>query len=390
MKQIYTIALGLVLAFTASVAAAQSLPCPGQNSSHFPNLACQLQTSARTSTPQVRALPATFAAQLNQLPIATAISGSGLVFSGVIPTVSAESLGTILTQRGETLGKHKYYISFNYQHFNFETIDGIDLGSFSAVSHSPDQVSQSDIGLTVDQFTVIGSFGLTQRIDVSFVAPFSRVTFDTRSVTTAFPGSPVTNRLYGTANGIGDIAANLKANIFKSSSERTNVAIGAEVRFPTGDELNYLGSGSYGFKPYFIVSHSAKHFTPNINLGYQWNGKSDLNPDASGNPQALPSAFLYSGGVDLKVVRKLTIVGEFVGQYVLDGPRLARATDTIGTTQYDSVRLFNGNYSMNNAGVGIKFSPIRRLSINGHVLFALDDAGLRSKIIPLGGISYTF
>jgi hypothetical protein len=407
MKRICRLALGMALAATTIQMAAQDSHCPGQGTSHFPNLACQLPTGGRTIGPSSRVLPATFATQLNQLPVATAISGSGLLFTGIIPTVSADSLGTILTQRGETIGRHKFFASFNYQHFNFENIDGISLNKFQAVEHVAvtdlNLVSGNAIDLQVDQFTFIGSFGLTQRIDLSFVMPFSRVMLDTDSRTTATPGPPsdpfnaASNSthtvLHGRASGIGDVTANFKANIFKSSSEHTNVAVGAEVRLPTGDELNYLGSGAVGFKPYFIISHHAKKITPNVNLGYQWNGKSVLNNDTNGVAQSLPSAFLYSGGADFAVSRKLTLVGEFLGQYVIDGPRLAPDVNNLGVAggpEYASVKTFRGSYAMNNAGVGMKFSPIRRLSINAHVLFQLDDTGLRSRIVPLAGISYMF
>src|SRR5207248_11781576 len=83
------------------------------------------------------------AAQLSHLPLTTAVTGSGLTFSKLTgaPTASLDSLGTILTQRGETLGKHKFYVAFSYQRFTFDSIDGIPL-------HHLDTVNQAKSGST--------------------------------------------------------------------------------------------------------------------------------------------------------------------------------------------------------------------------------------------------
>src|SRR5215831_18549353 len=90
------------------LAYAQAPPCPGFNSNNNVNLACEIATAARTSSSGSQTLgdlSPTVAAQLSQLPLTTAVSGTGITFTRTgIPTTT-ESLGTILTQRGETLGK---------------------------------------------------------------------------------------------------------------------------------------------------------------------------------------------------------------------------------------------------------------------------------------------
>ena len=48
-----------------------------------------------------------------------------------------------------------------------------------------------------------------------------------------------------------------KGTIFKH--ERTAIALGADVRVPTGDEKNFLGTGAAGVKPFLSAS---------ITLGY--------------------------------------------------------------------------------------------------------------------------
>ena len=349
------------------------------------------------------------AAQLSQLPTATAISGSGLTFSrslGVF-TASTDSLGTILTQRGETLGRHKLFVSFNYQRFGFGSIDGIGLKNLNTVNVVDFGTSKAfvqannRIDLSVDQFAVVGSFGLTSRIDVSLLVPFAKVTLKTGSSGTEFdvdssnhpltPRNLGTNFLAGSDSGIGDIAVNLKGNILKL--EHASMAVGGEVRFPTGDESNFLGTGAYGFKPYFILSSHHSRVTPNVNLGYQWNSKSALfiNP-STGAQLNLPSSFLYSGGADFRIIDRLTLTAEFLGQAVINGPRLASASKSIPgqSASFASVTTLSSTYAMDNIGVGFKTSPFKGFLVTGNVLFKLDEGGLRSKIVPLVGISYRF
>src|SRR5205807_4918419 len=164
----------------AATMLAQVQPCPGFNPNKNVNLACEIATADRGSTSGTRVLAPTLAAQLSQLPTATAVSGAGLVFSkslGVY-TSPTDSLGTILTQRGETLGKHRFFASFNYQRFGFGSVDGIRFKSFQTVNAvtfpgigTSFQAANDRIDLTIDQFTAIGTVGLTDRLDLTLIVP---------------------------------------------------------------------------------------------------------------------------------------------------------------------------------------------------------------------------
>jgi hypothetical protein len=190
----------------------------------------------------------------------------------------------------------------------------------------------------------------------------------------------------------------VKGTLFKKEGG-TSMAVGTELRLPTGDETNYLGTGAYGVKPYAILSHRGKRFTPNVNVGYEWNSTSALYTDKTGQHLNLPASFLYSGGLDFKVFPRVTLVGEFIGQYVINGPRLQQSTVTIpgqsGSFQSIIVTDANGNqitssYAIDNAGGGIKINLYKGLLVTASALFKLDDSGLRAKVVPLFGASYRF
>ena len=54
------------------------------------------------------------------------------------------------------------------------------------------------------------------------------------------------------------------------------------------------------------------------------------------------------------------------------------------------LRVFPPLFNRYDIGMGFKANPFKGLLISGSVLFKLDDGGLRSTVVPLGGISYRF
>jgi len=392
----------LVLVGIVGIAASMQAQCPGYNPRSNTNLACEIATASRSTAQDATTLSsisATLATQLSQLPIAAAASSPGITIGASgLPTVSTEGLGTILTQRGGTIGKHKLVVSFNFQRFVFQTIDGISLKSLPVVVNYNPTVNnvflqdRSEISFRVDQFTALATFGLTSRVDVSVIVPFSRIDLATatyatlHTITGGVSNSAVYDPLYlpGSATGIGDVRVNVKANVLGTEG-KTSMAVGGEVRFPSGDAVNYLGSGAYGIKPYLVVSRRGR-LTPSVNIGYQWNGSSVLNFGEN-----LPASFLYSGGADFRVSKRLTLTGEFLGQYVINAPRLALTNITIPAVgARASVKSYIGSYNMDNAAVGFKANPFGGLIISASAMFKLDDAGLRAKIVPLFGVAYRF
>jgi len=410
----------IVLAIIAlcAIAATSQAQCPGYNPAKNTNLACETVTALRGTSADPNGLSevgsilgTAMGTQLSQLPIAAAASGSGITIGASgLPTVSTDSLGTILTQRGKTIGKHKFLISFNFQRFVFQNVDGVDLKNLPVVvNFFPGQNNvylqdTSQIWFRIDQFTTLGTFGLTDKIDVSLIVPFSKVNLDTATTATmhtiAYAGSvPTTGAstvivpdlyLPGSASGIGDVRVNVKANVLGNES-RTSLAIGGEVRFPTGDAANFLGTGAYGIKPYLVISRRGR-VTPNLNIGYQWNGKSILNSN-----QNLPATFLYAGGVDIRAAKRLTLTAEFLGQYVINAPRVVVQTvivPLIGTqlnAPLPSARSFIGSYFSNNAAFGFKVNPFGKLVLSASALMKLDDNGMRQRsVVPLFGAAYRF
>lgn len=447
-----------LFAFFSTLSDAQVVDLCPYSPAHQTALACLIPNLTQTgSSSNLSRLNTSLAQVIAQLPLPSPVSGFVLVYDKAgNPSEESENLGSVLTERGSTLGRHKLFLAFTYQRFVFKAIDNIKLSDLPAVYQlptqpgpQPDQIieefaaAKNAIGLNINQYTGILAFGLTRRIDVSVTVPFERVSlsagnsdlqqasFDFQflgggaGVSSPVADSPSTNTtiISGSASGVGDVLANVKGSII--NGEKTKLAFGMEVRFPTGDEYNLLGTGAYGFKPYLVFSRLGR-VTPHVNLGYQWNGFSALyvNPcffrlsndptncteRASPPTTKLPGSVDYSAGVDVGIVKRLTAIADFIGQYYFNAPRVTKPIPASGAgipfvplrnpdndpnvAQFNSsptIGIATQNLAVDNLALGLKWNPTGRLILSANALIRLDDGGLRpNRFVPLVGVSYRF
>ncbi|HSD67001.1 MAG TPA: hypothetical protein VLF95_09885 [Vicinamibacteria bacterium] len=361
------------------------------------------------------------ASQLAAIPLPTPASGFTYTFDSSLGVFqrSTQSFGPILTERADTIGKGKVTFGVTFQHFGFDSLEGVSLRSVPAVfTHDQSQLGggRSDVVTTtnsieaaVDQGVAFLSYGLGSRVDLSVAVPFVSVDLGATSraevqrVGTAT--SPATHfyddgsgtfgidHTYarsGHASGIGDVVVRLKANPVHNDS--VALALGIDGRIPTGDEEDLLGLGAFGVKPFLVLSLSQGRVAPHLNVAYLWNGKSVLAGDVgSGRKADLPDQVQYAVGADIGVAKRLTLAFDFLGTYVIDSPRLVRETFTAANGEaFPQIGFVNESYSLASGAAGLKLNPVGRLLVDFNVLFRLDSAGLRDKVTPLVGIEYAF
>lgn len=414
--------IAAICCFLGSRANAQTVVdvCP-YSPAHQRALACLIPDLTVTGKSQnLERFNTTIAQVLGQLPLAAPVSGFVLGFDKRlgIPVEESQNLGSILTERGNTVGKHKVFLGFTFQRFVFQTVDGNKLNSLPSAyfiqtvpgtNTNEYGVSTNNLSTNLSQYTGIIAVGLTDRVDFSLTVPYERVSlaagnsnvqqaFVQSGGATTLSGIQAGQHIPGSAHGIGDILLNTKAGLL--DAEKSKLAAGLEIRLPTGDELNLLGTGAYGFKPYVVYSRVGR-VTPHVNFGYQWNGFSDLNRNVNGGGNLrLPDSLDYSAGVDIGVVRKLTVIGDFVGQHFFNAPRVTPAVPASSANipglpsvfaNSQTVGVATGSINVDNLAVGLKVNPVRRLIVSANVLIRLDDGGLRpARFVPLAGISYRF
>jgi hypothetical protein len=360
------------------------------------------------------------AGQLSSLPIPSPASGFTYTFdkSLGVATRSAQSFGPILGERAETIGKDKFYFGFAYQLFRFDSIDGVPLHRVPAVFQHSEAVNpefakdlittNNFLDLNVGQFTTFVTYGLLDRMDVSVAAPLITssltVTSDakiqrigTRTDTSIhfFPtqtGDRSQQQFHGasTATGLGDVIVRVKGTVLRGHSAA--LALGLDLRAPTGDEYNFLGSGAMGAKPFLALSFKAGRVSPHLNGAFQWNGKSVLAGNVvTGRKGKLPNEFSYVAGADIGVTRKFTLATDILGQVVSNAPlvRLAGFTAADGS-RFPNIRFVRGRRQPVNLATGFKINGVGNLLVAFNVLYKLNDDGLRGRVTPMIGISYTF
>lgn len=311
----------------------------------------------------------------------------------------------------------------------------------------------NDINLNVSQYTIYLTYGITKHLDVSAAIPLLDVHMKVTSNATIMPnaaasqfaglpgnvfhqfnpnnpvlqsqcaaaaasGNACLNATFsdsGTAAGIGDVVLRGKYTVYRG--EHLGFAGGIDFRLPTGDDLNFLGSGSLGVKPFGIVSYSAR-VSPHAEIGYEWNGDSELAGqnlvpvDTTGTIKkkgSIPNRFIYIVGADVAIVKRLTAAFDLYGQRLFNSPELVSqpftdlgncsgptnaaavncAVFTPGTAHPDVRERFS-DLNIINGSVGLKYRVVGHLVLTGNVLLKADDGGLRARAIPLVGASYSF
>jgi len=397
----------------------------GKPTVHANNLVCLLPNlgfpPVSSGPDPIAGLTAAIASQASLIPLAS--PASGIIYSTdpalqILVPSGTESFGPVLTERGETLGHHKAFVAFSYQHFGFNSIDNVSLKNIPAVFPAavldkfghviPGAVAfdetRTRVDLKVNQFAFYATYGLFDRIDVSVAMPILNVRMGANTVcqNTAVFNVTVTNPVCGLrlangattsssqafrdATGLGDVLFRVKGALFQG--EHFRLATGLDVRVPSGNELNFLGTGAPGVRP-FLVGSLRGRVSPHVVVGYQWNGHSDIaSIQGPGLKAKLPDYFSYAVGLDARVVKRLTLSGDILGLVLKDALREAIETQPI--TGFTGVATGVGSYNTNYGSIGGKLNPIGNLLVTLNVLFKLDHYGLRSKPAPLVGVSYTF
>jgi hypothetical protein len=112
---------------------------------------------------------------------------------------------------------------------------------------------------------------------------------------------------------------------------------------------------------------------------------------SSATSARLPRQFNYTAGADIGATRNLTFAFDLLGSRVFNGPRVSQTqyTDAKGNS-VPTVTLSKSSFNLIDGSAGIKYSMVGTLQLTANLIFKLNDAGLRARVIPLIGLSYTF
>jgi hypothetical protein len=379
------------------------------------------------------AINASVATQLTQLPIPSASIGVvSLRQKGQEATAPFDNLGPLLTDRPDTVGKGHVYAGFSYQHFNFNSVNGISLGTlpvtFTYAQQSPANAGDlqvfygsetNRVQFTLDQEVGMATYGVTKSTDVSLVVPYNEVQmkvttynfsaffYDSGAGTYTNESPAVSPSVYtqGSSSGLGDMMVILKQQVLGGEGSRTAVAGGVSARFPTGDSLNLLGSGAFGGNIFGLFEYRAR-IAPHVKIGYQWNNKSQL-VNLNALPSRLPGGLQFASGVDAKINRTFGASFDILGTQFVNSPSFSLSNGLVCPAKNSTgvcvappaaggaiSQSFNtettgiNTYTTVNVSFGVKWVPVRHFLIYGNLLKQANNVGLRSNLVPLVGIAF--
>jgi Putative MetA-pathway of phenol degradation len=405
-----------LLLLAVGVSAQSRTPACSQSSGKANTLYCMPILSTENAY-QVPAGQENFVVQSGFIPVTSAIGtqlstlpaptpASGLIFSFGPGGLTAErELGPIFSNAPWTVGRHRLYLAFAYQHFDFDKIDNVSFNNIplalsachdiNSAACGPAVLTNSRYSVSLNEYISYVSFGLSDRVDVSVTIPIVNArTSITTTCSVCFEqldysdnGTPasmgfIPNAAKGNSSGIGDVIISFKVGIVKQ--EKLGFAVGIDVRTPTGNANNFLGAGTLGAHPYMTIGYRGR-FSPHLNLGGIINGNSILASSDGTTPGQLPKSFDYSVGADYSVARWLSLSADLLGQTFFRAGTVA--VDQNGVALHAST---NQTVNTNTVALGFKSIPLKRLLISGNVLINVDNNSLHYKPSPMVGVSYTF
>ena len=409
----------------------------------------------------VRQLNLSLAQQVTTFPLPSSSGGFtfGLNPGGeVVPT--STTFGPLFAERAVTIGKGKFNFGYTFQGTSFDSFEGVSLDSsdlrfvsqhnnccpagggvpMETTDFFPEferdlLLSSLTAEITTQTNAFFANYGVGSRFDIGLAVPIVHVSIDAsvtgeilRTATAATPtvhsfdglGQSIkTVASSGSATGLGDVLVRAKFNVYRSTS--TAIAGALDLRLPTGDENQLLGTGATQTQLFFIASGEYGRVSPHVNFGYTFsNGEASADaadvddPGTQFGPPAatvdqhpldlsVPDEVNYTFGVAVAAHPKLTLGFDIRGRTIRDVPRFVLDTTTYPnrapglTLPTASVSVpdefvdpVRGSLTQLLGVAGGKINLGGTFLLNLTVLFQLNDDGLKAKPTPVIGFDYVF
>jgi hypothetical protein len=417
--------------------------------------------------PIVQSFNSQIATQFSTFPLGSSSGGLTYVFDDSVGTFrrSSASFGPLFAERALTIGRRKLNAGVNYQHTSYDMFEGqrLDNGSIKFYLRHQDcchfedpanlagftqtplngtdrlnppfkgDVIEASLTLraTTQTIATFANYGVTSRWDIGLAVPFARVDLDARveariirlvTVTApdthtfeyGHPDATETLQRSGRRTGLGDIAVRSKYHLARMAGG--GLAIAADLRLPTGDKNNLLGSGATQAKILFVMSDERGRFGHHVNVGYTVADGNVAGSVTGREPAKIPDEINYTGGLEFIASPRLTLMGDVVGRTLRGAGHLDVVSKgfeynnppvtfdpaigpgcggipggfTCRTASFDEFAPRPGNLTLLLGTGGVKYYVGGNLLVSGSVLFPLNNAGLRSRATAVVGVDYAF
>lgn len=361
---------------------------------------CAAEAQRNPASQVFSGLSAELASVLSEAPVPSASGSFRFAWDPDLDTFVRfdQSLGPVLANRVETLGRRTGVLSVSYTHADFDTLEGTSLGqmrfntpalssAYLATLPVSDRLrAQNDLletrlnlGLSMDQLFFSAAYGLTDAIDIGLAVAVTRIhmkasaqaqilhpgsgfgaVFATNQpgvcLDTPFPFRCAKDSFDASAFGTGDVFVRAKWHF--ADTRYAALALAGVLTIPTGNADDLLGFHDPTFTPWLIASKTVGRISPHVNLGYAWRSYKDV------------SQAEWVAGADLLVFKWLTLNADFLGFH--DDKRDGINDDVL------------------QSAVGLKINLFGRLVVGGSLQLPLNRDGLRADRIWTAQLEYTF
>lgn len=276
----------------------------------------------------------------SNLPISATSSGATYSIVDGLPVKTSTSSGPVFAERPQTLGKRRFFMGMNVSNMQFSTLNGVPLDNLQLNFAHQDvgtpgrgdpefenDIIRTQLALKLDLTvaSIFATYGVTDFIDVGVALPLMRISLDGNTVAQIDPFGPNAVHYFGgtpsnpilraaadvreTTAGIGDVVGRVKINL--GQGRRFGGALLTEIRLPTGDEENLLGSGATSARGMGVVGAQFGSFSLHGNAGYLIR-TGELQNDAA----------LATIGFDNLMTPRSTLAFSLISEWTVGDPKL--------------------------------------------------------------------
>jgi len=324
---------------------------------------------------------------LTSVPLATASSGFLYRLNPALGTVerATDSFGAFFVERALTPGSGHASVGISTTTSSFDELDGKSLrdGALVTVANqfrdeaAPFDTESLILRIRSSTMTLFGSVGIGNRIEIGAALPLVKLTLDGQRVNVYRGATLIQATGNATASGLADLALRGKVNLVANRSG--GVAVAGEIRLPTGDAANLLGTGKTSYRI--------------MGIGSLEGGPVALHGNASILTGGISSEFDFAGALSVALHPRVTLSGETLVRRVTD----LHALDLVSAPHptligVDTFRLAPAVDPQTLALVvtGIKWNVAHTLVIGGHLNWSLLHRGLTAPLTPTLALEYAF
>ncbi|HTO72974.1 MAG TPA: hypothetical protein VMJ30_04105 [Gemmatimonadales bacterium] len=347
----------------------------------------------------------------SSFPIGGTSGGTSFTLVGGVPVRTTSSLGPIFADRADNLGKGRFLMGADVNYIRYRSLRGVPMDNLN-FNFTHQNVGDPAMGnpnfendfitvqmsLNVDQLVAAAfvTYGLLNHLDISVAVPVVHTSLEGETEAQINPfGLPIvhyfagdsinpilraSSTTFGSATGLGDVAARLKWGVV--SSTRFSMAALADVRFPTGDEANLLGAGHYSVRGVLVASSHFGSFSPHLNVGYLYREGTGVNDQV-----------ITYGGFDQLVAPWATMAVDILANWELGTP--FQVPPPVEYTQPYAHEIVRTNVPDSHdhridGSFGFKFRLSNAATALVNVLVPLRNGGVTPDVAYTTGLEFNF